>query len=86
MIYLLQLVLSFCSVFAKGFQNQNVIGGKFKGAFIFSYIIALFDVGVITTVASAGWQSIVPVGTGAAFGIVCSMLVYRRIHNRKAVG
>ena len=84
MIYLLQFLISFCAVFLKGFQHQNVIGGKFKSAFFVSYLMAVFEIAVVTFVVQQGWASVVPVGTGAALGIVSSMYLYRRINLNRA--
>lgn len=80
MIYLLQFLISLIAVFLKGFQHQNVIGGKYKSAFFFSYGMAVLDVAVISFVVKSGWWSILPVGTGAAIGIVASMYLYRKLN------
>jgi hypothetical protein len=80
MVLFIQFAVSFLAVFLKGFQHQNVIGGKYKLAFIFSYGMAVLDVAVISFVVSEGWASILPVGTGAAFGITLSMYLYRKIN------
>lgn len=79
-ILILQFIISFGAVFLKGFQHQNVIGGKYKSAFVVSYLMAVLDVAVISFVVESGWSSIVPVGTGGALGIVTSMLLYRRLN------
>lgn len=76
-VLLLQGVISFIFVFLKGFQHQNVIGGKYMAAFGTSYVMAIAEVAVISFVVQAGWWSIIPIGTGAAFGIVASMWLYR---------
>lgn len=82
-ILLIQFGVSFLAVFLKGFQHQNVIGGKFKSAFMISYIMAVFEVAVITLMVKTGWLSVIPVGTGAALGIVLSMYIYRKFDNKK---
>lgn len=82
-ILLIQFGVSFLAVFLKGFQHQNVIGGKFKSAFMISYIMAVFEVAVITLMVKTGWLSAIPVGTGAALGIVLSMYIYRKFDNKK---
>lgn len=68
---------SFLSVFLKGFQHQNVIGGKYKSAFVISYFMAVMEVVVIALIVKEGWSSVVPVGTGSALGITSSMYLYR---------
>jgi hypothetical protein len=78
-ILIIQFFVSLTAVFLKGFQHQNVIGGKYKMAFIFSYMMAVLDVAVISLVVQSGWSSVIPVGTGGAIGIVASMYLYRRI-------
>lgn len=80
MTMMIQGCVMFLYVFLKGFQHQNVIHGKYKGAFILSYLMAAFEVACVTLVVQNGWASILPVGTGAAFGIVASMYAYRRIN------
>ena len=80
MLWLIQLVASFGMVFFKGIQQQNVIGGKYKSAFVTSYIMALFEVAVVSTIVMSGWSSIIPIGTGGALGIVAAMYCFRRVH------
>jgi hypothetical protein len=79
---LIQFGASFAAVFLKGFQHQNVIGGKYVAAFFFSYMMSAADVVVIYFVAKTGWDSMIPVGTGASLGIVSSMLLYRWLHTK----
>lgn len=80
MIWAIQLGASFGMVFFKGIQQQNVIGGKYKHAFFTSYLMALFEVAVVSTIVVSGWGSVVPIGTGGALGIVAAMYVFRRVH------
>lgn len=80
---IVQFTISFLAVFLKGFQHQNVIGGKYKAAFVLSYLMAILDVAVISLVVQSGWLSILPVGTGAAIGITSSMYMYRFINNKE---
>lgn len=80
MIWFVQIVASFGMVFFKGIQQQNVISGKYKSAFFVSYLMAIFDVAVVSTIVVAGWDSIIPIGTGGAVGIIAAMYLFRRIH------
>ena len=80
MIWIVQLLASFGMVFFKGIQQQNVIGGKYKHAFFTSYLMALFEVAVVSTIVVSGWSSVIPIGTGGALGIVAAMYLFRRIH------
>ena len=74
----LQFIISFVFVFFKGFQHQNVIGGKYTQAFVVSYLMAIMAVWDVTLIIDRGiWESVLPVGTGASFGIVSSMYLYR---------
>ena len=80
MVWVIQILASFGMVFFKGIQQQNVIGGKYKSALCTSYLMALFEVAVVSTIVSSGWSSIVPIGTGGALGVVAAMYVFRRVH------
>lgn len=75
---IIQGIVCFTYVFLKGFQHQNVIGGKYVSAFLVSYGMAVLEVATVSLIISNGWDSVIPVGTGAAFGIVTSMYVYRK--------
>ena len=80
MIYFLQFLASFTAVFLKGFQHQNVIGGKFKAAFILSYFMAVFEVATVALIVKVGYWSVLTVGTGASLGIILSMYLYRKFN------
>ena len=82
MTYLIQFAISMAAVFLKGFQHQNVIGGKYVPAFFMSYLMAVTEVVTVTLVVQNGWASVMPVGTGAAIGIVASMWAYRRLDRK----
>jgi hypothetical protein len=62
MSYLIQLLSTFTYVFIRGFQSQNVVGGKYKAAFYFSFIMVIAEVTMITMVVKVGWWSIIPMG------------------------
>ena len=81
MLILAQFLIMFVYVFLKGFQHQNVIGGKYVSAFFLSFVMAGFEVACVTFVVKQGWYSILPVGTGAALGIILSMYIYRRLNH-----
>ena len=82
MIAFVQFLIMFVYVFLKGFQHQNVIGGNYLSAFILSYMMAAGAVAEVTLTVQEGWSSILPMGTGAALGIVASMYIYRRFHGQ----
>ena len=46
--------------------------------------MAITEVVTVYLVAKVGFSSIIPVGTGAAFGITLSMLAYRKIHSKES--
>lgn len=71
-------VTSFGSVFLKGFQQKNVIAGRIGAAAVTSYLIAFFDVAVITLIVRGGWIVALATGTGAALGMVTAI----RLHDK----
>lgn len=85
MILLLQCIVTFLAVFFKGIQQQNVIGGRYISAAVISWVMAVFDVAVVSLIVVSGWISILPIGLGASAGIVFSMFIYRRYYNNKVV-
>lgn len=84
MIWVVQLLASFGMVFFKGMQQQNVIGGKYKSAFFTSYLMALFEVAVVSTIVVSGWDSVIPIGTGGALGVITAMYVFRRVYDKRS--
>ena len=77
MISLAQFAATFTYVFIRGFQSQNVVGGKYHAAFWFSFMMVAAEVTSITLVVQVGWWSILPMGLGAAAGVLLSMYLYR---------
>lgn len=74
--------LTFSSVFIKGFQHKNVIGGHHKLIFITSYAMAITDVLMIGLVVERGWSICFSAGTGAAIGMSLSMFVHDKMTKR----
>jgi len=85
-IYAISLVVSFVSVFMKGFQHKNVIGDHKKAVFFTSYFMAAFDVASVYLIIEGGIWIAVTAGTGAAFGMVTAMAVHDRIFKKNAKG
>lgn len=83
MIYVQSVLLSFCSVFLKGFQHKNVIGNHLKTVFCTSYLMAVFDVLSVMLIVKGGWLIAFTAGTGAAFGMIAAMMLHDRIFNRR---
>jgi hypothetical protein len=82
MIYLLAGTISFVSVFLRVFQQKNIMGNHYKLAFFTSYAMAFAEAASIGFVVTNGLWMALPVGTGAAFGVVCSMYLHRRFFNK----
>lgn len=81
-VALTQFIVMFVYVFLKGFQHQAVIGAKYATSFVLSYLMAACAVVEVTLTVQVGYASILPMGTGAAFGIVTSIYIYRRLHGK----
>jgi hypothetical protein len=71
-------IATFILVFMRGIQQQNVIHGNYKLAFITPYLIACGEVASVLLVVQTGWSSIPFVGTGGAIGIVSSMYIHTK--------
>ena len=70
---------TFLLVFLRAWQQQNVIHGYYKWAFVTSYGLALADVMVIIEVVNYGMMAIPYVGTGGAIGVITAMKLHKRI-------
>jgi hypothetical protein len=89
-IVLTATIATFVSVFFRGFQNKNVVGGYKKMAFFTGYIMNVLDIMVIGLVVNSGVGVVIISGMGAAFGYVVSMQVHeyfvgRKIKERKKI-
>ena len=73
------LVVTFASVFLKGFQHKNVIGNHKKSVFITSYAMAVCDVLFIGLIAKQGWSVCFAAGTGAALAMVSSIWLHDKL-------
>ena len=78
-MYIIQFLISFGAVFLKGFQQQNVIAGHIKLAGGMSFLMACFEVAIVSLVVATGWWSVVPIGLGASLGIMLLMIVFKKI-------
>jgi hypothetical protein len=77
------LTASFCLVFLKAFQNQNVIHSNYKSAIFTSFLIAMAEIAVILSAVKYGWDSVFPIGLGGAFGVVLAMLLHKKLFKRE---
>jgi hypothetical protein len=83
-IYLASLVTSFLVVGLKGWQHKNVIANNLRSTFVTSYLMAAAEVLTVSLIVKGGWLIALTAGTGAAFGMVCSMMLHDYIYkNRK---
>lgn len=75
---------SFIGVFFKAFQQLNVMHHQIGWILPVSYVMAASEVFVITQVAMTmnPWL-IFPLGTGAGIGCISSMLLHKRLRQRK---
>lgn len=78
MIYLLAGIITFITVFIKGFQYKNVIGNHMKMIAITAYAMAFCDVILIGIVAKNHWTIGLACGMGAMLGMIGSI----KLHNR----
>lgn len=76
--FLTQFGITYVTIFLRGVQTQNVVGGNYLGAFITSFGMAIANVAFIGLVASDPWASLVPASIGASLGIVSAMYYKRR--------
>lgn len=86
MVYALSLMVTFVAVFLKGFQHKNVIGGHLKMVALTSYAMAFFDVVAVSIVVKQGMSVAWSAGTGAALGMVCSILLHDKLFKGKENG
>lgn len=82
MIYLLSVVVSFCSVFLKGFQIKNVQHSHYLSMTLTSFLITLFEVATVTLIVKGGWWIALSAGFGGAAGMVLSVWLHKRIFRK----
>lgn len=75
------LFATFCLVFLRAFQQQNVIHRMFWLAGVTSYGMAAAEVGLVLAVVDMGWPSVPWIGTGGAIGVTAAMFVHNRMRN-----
>ena len=80
--YSIATLAAFITVFLRGFQHKNVIAGKLKLIAITSYAISFMDVVMIGLVTREGWTLAFFCGTGAAFGMVLSVMLHDRLFGK----
>ena len=73
----------FASVFALGFQSQNVNQGHYKSAFVTSFAIGIGHLALYRLMPEATPTEIAAFLMGGPFGITASMYIHRRTLGRK---
>lgn len=73
------LIASFCIVFLKAMQQQNVIHRQYWLAALTSYGLAVCEVAVLLIVIDAGWPAVPWIGTGGAIGVTLAMFTHKRM-------
>ena len=76
-------VSCFVSVFALGFQSQNVNGSHYVAAFLTSFLIGAGHLALYRLLPGAGLSEIAAFLAGGPLGIVTSMWVHRRTLGRR---
>jgi hypothetical protein len=86
MTTLLLFASRFLTVFALGFQQQNVSGGHHTAAFVTSFLIGTGQLGILKLVPDTGdpWM-IAAYLAGGPVAIVASMIIHPKTVGRKAV-
>jgi hypothetical protein len=80
MTNLLATLVTFISVFLKGFQHKNVIANRLQSIVITSYLMACADALLVGLISSQGSFILVPFcGTGAALGMYVSIKLHDKL-------
>lgn len=69
---------TFASVFALGFQSQNVNNGHYIAAFLTSFLIGSSQIVLYKLVPGADMSQIAATLAGGPLGITASMFVHRK--------
>lgn len=85
MSYLFLFASSFLTVFALGFQQQNVSGGHHSAAFVTSFLIGAGQLGILKLVPDTGdpWM-IFAYLAGGPVAIVASMIIHPKTVGKRA--
>lgn len=79
---LLLLISTFALVFALGLQSQLVNNGHFMAAFVNSLAIGTANLVLFKLAPNASGVEVAGYLVGGPFGIVASMVAYRRVRGR----
>ena len=75
------ILATFCLVFLRAIQQQNVIHGHYIMAAVTPFLMAAAEVAVILWVVSNGWSSVPYIGIGGALGVTAAMYTHNKIFN-----
>ncbi|BCB27041.1 hypothetical protein SKTS_19270 [Sulfurimicrobium lacus] len=78
------LISTFCLVFLRALQQQNVIHGRYALAAVLPFGLAAAEVATTLWVVHIGWPSVPWVGAGGSLGVLSAMALYRRILHKGA--
>lgn len=81
--WITMFMVNFILVFLKGYQTQVVISGSYLMGFITSVLMGGTIVVNTIFIIDSGWDSLVPLTLGGAFGLVSSMYIYRKQQEKK---
>ena len=73
------LIATFCIVFLRATQTNNVIFQRYALAAITSYALAICEVAILLIVVDRGWSAVPWIGTGGALGVTSAMWLHRRM-------
>lgn len=79
LIYLLSFLTTFSASFVKTFQQRNIVQGRFKTAFLTSWLVTALEIATIGFVVAKGWYVLFSAGAGGAIGVVVAMKMHSRI-------
>lgn len=72
-------IASFCLVYLRAIQQQNVIHGHYLIAALTSFAMAGAEVAVVLAVISYTWAAVPWIGLGGAVGVTAAMASHRYI-------
>lgn len=75
--------ITFLAIFLKGWQHKNVIHDRYLWIVVTSYLMASLDILTIGLVVKYGTDMILYQGTGAALGMLASVLLHNKMMKRK---
>ena len=78
-VYPIATIATFCLVFLRALQQQNVIGGHYIAASVTSFAMAAAEVAMVLQVVEHTWSAVPWIGAGGALGVTIAMFTHRRL-------